>query len=70
LRLYKKHRVAVASCELQLVESSCGPILIYNQFQEIYKLKTIQWQVGNSDKQQKFKDLLSQLYNEESTWSD
>ena len=30
MRLYKKHRVAVAGCELQLVESSCEPILTFH----------------------------------------
>src|SRR5438105_2773242 len=41
----------------------------YNQFQEMYKLKFVQRQIGNSDRQQQFRSLLYHLYNGESTKS-
>jgi hypothetical protein len=42
----------------------------YRQFQEIYKLEAMQRQIGNSESQQQFKDLLYRLRDGESTQSD
>ena len=39
----------------------------YRQFQEIYKLEAMQRQLGNSDKQKDFRNLLYRLRDGEST---
>ncbi|GBC31310.2 ATP-dependent DNA helicase PIF1-like [Rhizophagus irregularis DAOM 181602=DAOM 197198] len=42
----------------------------YSQFREIYKLVAVQRQSGNSDRQRKFRDLLTRMRDGESTQSD
>lgn len=44
--------------------------IAYSQFQEAYKLEAVQRQIGNSDEQRQFRDLLFRLRDGESTQSD
>jgi hypothetical protein len=50
-----------------LSEDGCNA---YSQFREVYKLTAVQRQIGTSEKQCQFRNLLSRLRNGESTLSD
>ena len=45
-------------------------IAIYQQFREVYQLAIVQRQLGDSDEQRNFRDLLLHLHNAESTEDD
>ena len=50
--------------------SSNDGFAAYKQFREVYKLDVIQRQSGDSEKQQKFREILLWLHNEEFTIED
>src|SRR6266540_1094880 len=62
--------------DLSMYASSHGRSLsndgyvVYQQFQEAYRLDAIECQSGNSEEQKSFRDILSRLHNGESTLTD